>query len=616
MRTNPALMFYASFGEHLLALRYRTSLSQTQLAVAAGIRRQSLVRWERGEAFPQSATLQQLIAALTQHRAFTPGHETDEAVALWEHAIAEGSRRLPLFDEDWFATLLAHMPQPATSPRLFDWGDAAVTPLHGRDADLAQLRHWLMDEGTRVVGVFGAGGIGKSSLATSFAHQATEHFEVIIFRSLHNAPPFHETLQSMVRLFGLPGSRDAHVTSQQDALYTLLRERRCLIIFDNLEAVMQAGEKLGEYRPGYTDYGNLIRVIAESTHRSCLLVSSRERPRYFWLLEQQSAAVHSLVLQGLSPQTCQALLAPTGIAGEIEAWDRFVQHYSGNPLTMKLVAETVRNRFDGNLAAFLHHSDAIPREMSAVLAAQIERTSEPEYALLLWLTIERDPASAKQLAHDVAGAIGGARVLQALETLLQRTMIERVNHDTFSLQPMVQEFLIEQFVEQVASELEAGRLELICRYALLQGAAKEQVRLSQSRLIVDPCLARLRAQRGSSEAVVFALISYLDVLRDLPTQQQRYGGSNLAYLIMHERGDLRSIDLSGLLLLQPNFAGIAMQGADLRGAYVQDGVFGEQHELCRFRNERLYKNMRIANIHGITSAQHAILLALGADDTA
>ena len=307
------------------------------------------------------------------------------------------------------------------------------------------------------------------------------------------------------------------------------------------------------------------------------MVTSRERPRHFWLLEQQGAAVHSLGLQGLSPQACQALLTPAGITGDMEDWNRFAQHYSGNPLTMKLVAEPIRNRFDGSLAAFLHHSDATPHEMSDVLAAQIERTSEPEYALLLWLTIEWEPASAQQLVRDVAGAISEARVLQALETLLHRAIIERVkDQDTFSLQPVVQKFLIEQFVERVASELQEGRLELICRYALLQGTAKEYVRQSQSRFIVEPCLARLKAQRDSSEAVVSALASYLDALRDMPLQQQRYGGSNLAYLLAHERGDLRSVNLSGLVLFQPNFAGVAMQRTDLRGAHLHHAIFTGQ----------------------------------------
>lgn len=579
MQINPTSLFSTSFGEHLLALRFRTGLSQTQLALAAGVKRQSLARWEQGEAFPQSPTLQRLIGALTQHHAFTSGREIDEATALWEHANNEGPRRFPIFDAAWFDTMLARMPQKtATSPPLFDWGEASVSPLfYGRDSDLGQLQHWLMNEGCRVIGVFGSGGIGKSSLAVAFAHQVVTQFEVIIFRSLRDAAPLHETLQSMLRLFGQPGSRDTHIGSQLEALLTLLRERRCLIILDNLETIMQTGERLGEYRSGYSGYGELIRLIAESTHRSCLLLTSRERPRQFWLLEQQSAPVHSLVLQGLSPQACQVLLAPAGLRGEPEDWRVLAQHYSGNPLTMKLIAETIRDSFERDIAAFLRHSDAIPHEMGDVLAAQLERISEAEYALLLWLAIEREPANAQQLADDVVGAIDDGHVFQALETLLQRTMIERVkDQDTFSLQPVVQEFLTERFVEQVASQVQQGQLDLICQYALLQGTAKEYVRQSQSRLIVEPCLARLRAHYGSSEAVVSALMACLDALRGVPLPQQRYGGSNLAHLLARERGDLRSVNLSGLTLLQPNFAGVAMQGADLRGAHVRQAIFTGQ----------------------------------------
>ncbi len=41
-----------------------------------------------------------------------------------------------------------------------------------------------------MVSIEGMGGIGKSALATRVMHQVAPHFEVVIWRSLHDAPSF------------------------------------------------------------------------------------------------------------------------------------------------------------------------------------------------------------------------------------------------------------------------------------------------------------------------------------------------------------------------------------------------------------------------------------------
>ena len=44
------------------------------------------------------------------------------------------------------------------------------------------------------------GGIGKTSLSTKFAQQVAAHFDVVIWRSLHNAPRLEEILNDCFQL--------------------------------------------------------------------------------------------------------------------------------------------------------------------------------------------------------------------------------------------------------------------------------------------------------------------------------------------------------------------------------------------------------------------------------
>src|SRR5205814_1751589 len=57
-----------------------------------------------------------------------------------------------------------------------------------------------------------------------------------------------------------------------------LRTSRVLLVLDNLEVLLEEGEVLGRLRPGFEAYGHLLRRVAETTHQSCLLLTSREKP--------------------------------------------------------------------------------------------------------------------------------------------------------------------------------------------------------------------------------------------------------------------------------------------------------------------------------------------------
>jgi WD40 repeat protein/transcriptional regulator with XRE-family HTH domain len=567
-------------GRLLLTMRTRTRLRQAELAEQLGVSRRSIQKWEGGDGYPGEANLRRLLALFVVHGGFEAGREREQAAELWE-LVAQFGPRLSLFDAAWFNEQLQHEPALSfpTSQPLIDVSEAPdIGLLYGREATQATLAQWVLTDGCRVVGLLGMGGIGKTSLAAVFARAHASAFARVVFRSLRNAPPLAQLLDGLLRfLSGQPQLRLPQSLDDKLALLLqLLTEQRCLLVLDNLETIMQEGIAAGSYRAGYADYGQLIQRLAESPHRSCLLLTSREKPREFGPLEGTTAPVRSLALHGVAEDACQAILADRAVFGEHGDWLALTTRYGGNPLALKLVAEPIRELFGGDIHAFLDGDGALFGGIRYLLDQQLARLSAPEQDVLYWMAVGREPLSLEALRAWSVLTISTRERLEAVEALRRRFLIERANADaTFTLQPVVMEYVTERLIGAVANELLGSAGDYLRRYALLQAQARTYVRQTQARLIVKPLLEQLVNQFKHEAAVEACLLDALARLRAIPQGEQGYGGGNIVNLLVQHGSDLRGRDLRGLNLWQAYLSGVELpwtqlQGADLRGALFSE----------------------------------------------
>src|SRR5262249_3619482 len=144
----------------LLTLRGRTRLTQEQLAARLSVSARTIQYWETGVSYPAGANLKRLIEVYLEHDALARGGEADAARALWD-AASLGTPRLSAFDATWFESLLGRRTRDRSLARRQDWGEAPERgALYGRSAELEQLRHWVVDDHSRLIVLLGMGGMG------------------------------------------------------------------------------------------------------------------------------------------------------------------------------------------------------------------------------------------------------------------------------------------------------------------------------------------------------------------------------------------------------------------------------------------------------------------------
>src|SRR5713226_525752 len=584
-----------AFGQMILTLRTHIGLTQAGLAELLGVSRRAEAEWEAGSSYPKAEHLKQLIALGVQQQAFPTGREAEEIHTLWHAA-----HQKLLFDESWLAALLdrphpaltrlppvpLEEPQPCEVPaaqptpgQRVDWGEAlAVSSFYDRQRDVASLTQWVVQERCRVVSVLGMGGIGKSALATRVMHQLAPHFEVVLWRSLRDAPACEVLLEDCLQVLAPQPLREvpASLERRLGLLLEYLREERVLLVLDNLEVLLEEGEGTGRMRAGYEDYGRLLRQVAQTEHQSCLLLTSREKPRDLVALEGSRTPVRSLRLAGLDAVASEQLLAEKDVAGTTPERARLIEAYAGNPLALKIVAETIVELFGSEIAPFLEQGEVVFGSVRELLAEQFDRLSADEQTVLFWLAILREPVSIEEVLAAKASPLSRAQVLDAVEALRRRSLIERgQRRGSFTLQSVVLEYATARLIDEAASEIEEGRLARLIEHGLELAISKEYVRQTQQRLLVAPLLVQLRSRyhgRGEVESHLLALLSRL---RERADYAQGYGPANVLALLREVRGHLRGLDLSRLVLRGVYLQGVEMQDANLSGARLEESILTE-----------------------------------------
>ena len=441
-----------------------------------------------------------------------------------------------------------NIPQPKISPcptekilhkpKSIDWGEAIdVSIFYGRSQELDQLHDYIVADGCRLVALLGMGGIGKTAIAAKVATQLQGEFDYIIWRSLRHAPTLETTVTQLVSFLSHQECREGELSK----LIEYLRSSRCLIILDSVETILQTG-CTGHYRPGYENYSQLFQAIGETSHSSCFILTSREKPPEVAAFEGINSSVRSLQLFG-SKEAAQALLETQEILGSQAQKQLLSEYYNYSPLALKIVTTSIKDLFDGDLTEFLQHGTVTFNGIRRLLDQHFHRLSELEKKIMVWLAINQDWTNVQQLQRDIVPAVSKANLLESLEALIWRSIVKKKS-SMYTIEPVVMEYTLHYLIEKIIAELTTTNLNLFISHSLINTTGKRSIKERQNKSVVEPIAKQLRTIFSSTQALEQKLLLILNKLQACETTLSGYGIENLISLCMKLQIDLMVGNLS------------------------------------------------------------------------
>jgi len=379
---------------------------------------------------------------------------------------------------------------------------AAVGHLAGRTTELATLDR-LADRcrdraaPAVVVTIDGTAGIGKTTVAVSWAHGAATRFtggqlyaDLDGFNPHGQAVDAGEVLHRFLDALGVAPSRMPDDLAARAALYrSLVAGRRVLVVLDNARDAAQ------------------VRPLLPGGPGCMALVTSRRRLTGLVTAEGALPIMLDLLTPAEARQLLVRRIGPDRVAAEPDAVDDIIARCARLPLALAIVAAGAATHPESRLAAFAAQLDSVPGALDGLAAADHDtdlrtvfswsyRALGPPAARLfrllgLYPGQEVTPAAAASLA-----GIPVADVQPLLTELVQAQLATEHRAGRYTSHDLLRGYAVELTESHdTTAERQAALLRLLDH--LLHTAIAAATLLEPDRQLIDVEPARAGARVGS-----------------------------------------------------------------------------------------------------------------------
>ena len=291
--------------------------------------------------------------------------------------------------------------------------------------------------------------MGKTWLSVKLAEEIQHHFDFVIWRSLRHIASIKDMLTELIQFFSKEKEIDfpENIDSKISLLINYFKSNHCLLVLDNAQAILEnisCHYNASDFNEDYEIYNKFLKLMAETPHQSCLLLTSREKPKETGRMEGEKLPVRVLYLKGLQIKDVQQMCkVKCSLHGSDSQWKRIIEHYGGNPLALNIVCATIQKLFDGQISEFVKQNIFVYGDIEHLLEQHFYPLSDIEKAVVYWLSRWGEPTSFSKLRKHLSPPISSQKLLEATKSLQERSLVEN-NASLFFLQPVIREYLNEE----------------------------------------------------------------------------------------------------------------------------------------------------------------------------
>jgi hypothetical protein len=310
-----------------------------------------------------------------------------------------------------------------------------IIHFYDRATQLTTLSHWLTHQNTRLISVLGLPGIGKTTLVKQWVDLNLQHFEIVIWKSIKLSPSLDNILTEILTAINTdPIQTDNKLTH----FFQILRQKKCLIILDDVQELFIKGEFAGQFQTEYKNYQNLLTMMTNIENPSSFILISQEQCQEMICLDEDLYPIKCLDLDGLDNRE---ILRKWGLKDD-ECWANLINLYEGNPVYLKDIVVLIKNVFGGKVADFLREDSlVVTKDIKSRLTELFQRLSPIEKEIILHLSKFDTPVSREDFRQGLS--LSSMDLINGLESLRQRYLIKRIDGEIvlFDLSLVVREYL-------------------------------------------------------------------------------------------------------------------------------------------------------------------------------
>jgi DNA-binding CsgD family transcriptional regulator len=313
-----------------------------------------------------------------------------------------------------------------------------IIRFYGREKELNFLSHGILNQNAHLISVLGLSGIGKTTLVKRFVDLNLQQFEVIIWRNLKFPKSLDLLIDDLLNV--CQQEAKATIDDKLKQLFDILKNKKCLIILDNLENIFVNCQFAGQYKPEYQDYKTFLQMITEIEHQSCLILISQEKCQEMISLDNELYPIHSLELSGLDSAATE-ILKNQGLKNE-ETWLNLINLYESHPKYLQYISILIKDVFQGEVIEFIKENSLILTEDFKSLFDSIwMRLSDVEKEILLKISQNDQSISRDEIKQLLS--LSSMDIINGLQSLTRRFLVSKLENDQklYTLSPIFKEYL-------------------------------------------------------------------------------------------------------------------------------------------------------------------------------